>query len=131
MGYYTTVDGEITITPPLTWTELKDSPFNPESEAHDPRLDVKLRIDEEQVDTEEGPLLRRTAGALVPAWEGRAKYYSLVEHTQKLMDALPGRTFSGRLECEGEEPGDLWRIVIRDGRAVKVEPQIVWPDDAE
>jgi hypothetical protein len=25
----------------------------------------------------------------------------------------------------------MWRVVIRDGRAVRVEPRITWPEDAE
>lgn len=128
MGYNTSVDGEITITPPLTWNEIKDSPFlaNPGY-----KLGVTLKVTEETVDTDEGQLTRKTSSALGPAWEDAFKAYSLVEDVQKAIDAFPGHIFTGRLDCEGEENADLWRVVVRDGRAVKVEPQIVWPDDAE
>jgi hypothetical protein len=123
MGYNTSVSGEITITPPLTWNEIKDSPFLGCD------LDVALHVQEETVDTEDGTLTRKTATALVPAWEDSYKAYHLVEHVQRALDAFPGHTFTGRLECEGEDNTDIWRVIIRDGRAVKIEPRIVWPDE--
>lgn len=131
MGYYTSVEGEITITPPLAWSEFKDSPFNSASlDTFDGMKNIKLRIDEETVETDEGHLVRRTATALVPAWGESAKYYYLVDHVQAAIDAFPGHTFTGRLECSGEDAGDLWRVVIRGGRAVKVQPQLIWPDES-
>ena len=129
MGYTTTVNGEIDITPPLSWQEIKASPFAPNDTHGD--YNVRLRIDETSIDTDDGTLLRRSAPALVPAWEEAFKAYHLVEHVQTAIDAFPGHLFSGRLECEGEDTGDLWRVVVRDGRAVKVEPRIVWPDEPE
>ncbi|MFI5525026.1 DUF6205 family protein [Streptomyces platensis] len=128
MGYCTRVTGEFTITPPLTWSEIKDSPYL-DGDAHTGRLDVKLSIAEEQVDTKDGPLLRRSAAALVPAWDDSFKAYDLIDHVQDAIDSFPGHAFTGRLECEGEEAGDLWRVVIRDGRAVRIEPRIIWPED--
>lgn len=38
-------------------------------------------------------------------------------------------TFTGYLECQGEEAGDLWRVYVRNGQAVRVDPKIVWPDE--
>jgi len=131
MGYYTSVSGEFAIEPPLTWAEFKDSPFNGRSlDAYDGIKEVALRSVEERVDTEEGTLTRVTATALVPESEEARRYYNLVEHLQEAIDAFPGHTFTGRFHCEGEDTGDLWRVIIRNGRAVKVEPEIVWPDDA-
>lgn len=124
MGYNTSVSGEIRIEPPLTWAEIKDSPFLASY-----GLDVTLRVEEETVDTPDGTLTRRTATALIPSWEDSYKAYHLVEHVQRAIDAFPHRRFTGRLECEGEENTDLWRVIIRDGRAVRVEPRIVWPDE--
>jgi hypothetical protein len=128
MGYHTTVDGEIRIEPPLTWAEFKTSPFYGFDSCE---RDVRLKVDEEIVDTDEGQLIRRTAAALEGAWEGGFKAYHLMEHVQEAIDSFPGHTFTGRLDCEGEEATDVWRVVIRDGVAVKVEPSIVWPDDPE
>ena len=130
MGYYTSVTGELRIEPPLTWAEFKDSPFNGSSiDAWDGLKEVRLRIAEEHVDTDEGSLIRKTATALIPESEDSRKYYHLVEHVQQAIDSFPGHTFTGRLDCEGEDNGDLWRVVIRDGRAEKVTPRIVWPDE--
>lgn len=123
MGYNTSVSGEIRIEPPLAWREFKDSPFAGRDK------DVTLQVDAETVDTADGPLMRKTAVALVPTWEDSYKAYHLVEHVQEAIDAFPEHTFTGRLDCEGEENTDLWRVVVRDGRAVKVTPRIVWPDE--
>jgi hypothetical protein len=129
MGYYTTVDGEIAIDPPLTWAEFKSSPFY---RADGPsERDVRLKVDEEVVDTDEGQLIRKTAAVLEGAYEGGFKAYHLVEHVQEAIDTFPGHTFTGRLECAGEDGADFWRVVVRNGAAVKVEPRIVWPDDPE
>ncbi|MFD5814362.1 DUF6205 family protein [Streptomyces sp. NPDC127038] len=129
MGYYTRVDGEIRIEPPLTWAEIKNNPLLPETSAGRAEYDVRLKIDEETVDTDDGQLVRKTCSALVPAWDDSFKAYHLVDHVQHMIDAFPGHTFSGRLDCEGEEAGDLWRVVVRNGRAVKVTPSILWPDE--
>lgn len=131
MGYYTRVTGEIRIEPPLTWQEFKDSRFLPGSPNDNGNYDVRLCVDEETVDTDEGQLVRKTASVVLPRWDDSFKAYNLVEHVQAVIDAFPGHTFSGRLECEGEDNTDMWRVVVRNGHAVKVEPRIVWPDEDE
>lgn len=117
MGYTTHVTGEFTITPPLTWSEFKDSRFAPHNvkSGYDP--DLILRVDGSQAD------------ALVMRDIDEYRAYNLINHVQEAVDAFPGHTFSGHLECEGEENTDMWRVVIRDGIATKVEPRIVWPGD--
>jgi hypothetical protein len=138
MGYITHVTGEFAIEPPLTWSEIKNGPFTTAmaqgrtvrlyiSSAHD--YDLALRVNEESVETDEGSLIRRTAAALVMKEIDEYRERNLVEQVQEIVDAFPGHTFTGRLNCEGEENTDLWRVVVRDGRAVKVEPRIVWPDE--
>lgn len=131
MSYITRVTGGFTITPPLTWTEIKTSPFEPIGRraygAAD--IDLALRIDEETVDTDEGQLVRRSASALVMPHIDEYRARGLVEQVQQCLDIFPGHTFTGRLECEGEENTDLWRVIVRDGRAVRIEPRIVWPDE--
>lgn len=108
---YTTATGEFRIEPPLTWAEIKNSPYLPE--------------------TDEGTLTRRYADAIVPVTDEPYKGYEIIATVQKIIDAHPGHTLSGRFDCEGEEAGDLWRLVVRDGRAVQVKPQIVWPEGSE
>jgi hypothetical protein len=128
MGYLTSVGGEIRIDPPLTWGEFRTSPFYADDTDHQ---NVALHVVEKIITTDDGELTCRTATALVPRWEDAFRAYDLVKHVQAAIDAFPGHAFTGRLECEGEETGDLWRVVVRDGRAVKVTPRIVWPDDPE
>ncbi|MFB6955519.1 DUF6205 family protein [Streptomyces sp. NPDC056309] len=132
MGYTTHVRGEFTIEPPLTWNEIKNSPFD---HAANPRnylaedIDLFLRVEETSVDTAEGTLVRRTGTALAMREIDEYRERNLVQQVQRCIDAFPGHTFTGRLECEGEENTDIWRVIVRDGRAVRVEPRIVWPDE--
>ncbi|MFJ2110608.1 DUF6205 family protein [Streptomyces sp. NPDC087850] len=127
MGYKTHVTGELAINPPLTWAEIKNSIFDP-ADLSDSQ-NVMLAITEERVDTDEGVLIRRTGTAIVSRWEESFKAYHLVEHVQMAIDAFPDHEWTGRLECEGEENTDVWRVIVRDRRAVKIEPRIVWPDE--
>lgn len=127
MGTLTTVDGEISISPALNWKDIKDSKFLDVPDMVR-STDVVLRVREEEVEVDDGLLMQRTCDTLSPAWEGPYKAYHLVEHVQEVIDAFPGHTFTGRLECltEGVEP---WRVVISNRKAMKVEPKIVWPDE--
>jgi hypothetical protein len=132
MGYRTDFTGEIAIVPPLPWGQIQDSPFLPDRATgrHTAR-DLKFRILEEAVDTDEGRLYRRTAVALVSTWDDDPRGYDIVEHLQEAIDAYPDREFTGRLDCAGEESGDLWRLEVHGRVAVRVEPRIVWPDGSE
>jgi hypothetical protein len=128
LSYDTSVDGQFTITPPLTWAEIRTSPAPTKQDGN---FDVSLDVTEETVDTDDGQTIRKTAAALIPGWVGRGTFYHLVEHVQAVIDAHPGHQFTGYFECDGEDTGDLWRVVIRDGKAIRVEPRIVWPDEAD
>jgi hypothetical protein len=126
MGYYTSFEGEITITPPLPWRDIKDSPF---VDAEQGDKDCKLRLVEDTVETDDGTLTRKQAVAVTCTWSGQVKAYRIVEHLQELVDRHgKGRSFIGYIEAEGEDAGDLWRLAVVGGRAVKIQPQIVWPE---
>ena len=129
MGYTTHVTGAFAIEPPLTWNEFKDSEFAPHNVQGSWEQSLILCVDEETVDTDDGPLLRRTAKSLAMREIDEYRERGLVAEAQRAIDSFPGHTFTGRLECEGEENTDIWRVVVRDGRAVRVEPRIVWPDE--
>lgn len=126
MGYYTSVRGAIQIVPPLTWAEIKESPFlsSPDSE-----YEVQLQVDSYEQETPEGTLIVRSAAEIVPYSDDSFKAYNIVKHMQALIDRHgAGHTFVGRFDCEGEETGDIWRLEIHDGRAVRITPTINWPD---
>lgn len=108
MSYTTRVTGKFTITPPLAWKEFKDSPFSPYPPAGDDRIELVLHVEEKTVETGDGPLLHRTAPALVMTEIDEYRAHGLLEVVQRAVDAFPGHTFTGRLECEGEENTDLW-----------------------
>jgi hypothetical protein len=131
MGYITRFDGELRIHPPMVWAEVRDSRFGPERFDKE-HLDVKIRVEEVTVETDEGFETRRTGVALVPAYEDEMRGYNIVEHVQQFLDSNAGvHDLEDRLDCRGEETGDLWRLEIHDGRAVQVRPRILWPDGTE
>ncbi|WP_432147908.1 DUF6205 family protein [Streptomyces sp. bgisy029] len=133
MGYRTNVTGEFAIEPPLSWNEIKTSPFEPVGRRQYAAIDIDLvlRVEETSVDTEEGTLVRRTGTALVMREIDEYREHGLVGQVQRCLDLFPGHRFIGRLDCEGEENTDLWRVVVREGRALRVEPRIVWPEDED
>ncbi|MFI1165576.1 DUF6205 family protein [Streptomyces sp. NPDC020801] len=112
------VSGGSMANSPRTWVVYPS--YNPS---------LVLRVSETSVDTDKGPLLRRTATALVMREIDEYRERGLVEQVQRCIDLFPGHAFTGRLECEGEENTDIWRVVVRDGRALRIEPRIVWPGE--
>lgn len=127
MGNETRISGQIEITPPITWGELRKANWptdNPYAKA------IRLVIEETEVDVDDGVMIRRAGTAIAPIHEDYYKAYDIDDHINEVVDAFgKDRTFTGYLEGEGEEPGDLWRLYIRNGAAERVRPQIVWPDD--
>lgn len=127
MGYETVVSGSIDIEPPIPWGELRKRKW-PVDEPD--AKDIYLKLDETKVDAEDGVMVLRKAVAIVPAFYCAYKAHKLFAHVQEVIDAFgKGRSFSGYLECHGETPGDLWRVYVRNGAAVEVQPEIVWPDE--
>lgn len=129
MGYYTRFSGEVRIVPPLTWAEVKDSPWLSPEEG-----DLMLRLDVEEEPGTDGSAVtrtRRTAGAIVPIREDAYRGYHADDHLQEIVEAFPGHEFTGHISAEGEEAGDLWRLAVRDGKAVRDEPRILWPGDPD
>lgn len=129
MSYQTTVSGEIRIDPPLPIDEsLAKSGFPGTVIGAFGSKDVALKVVETPVEDSPGTY-RREAVAIIPV---HGPGYRMVEHTQEVIDRWgEGRTFTGLLACWGEEAGDLWRLEVQNGRAVKVTPRIIWPDGAE
>ncbi len=131
MGYDTRYNGEIVIQPPLRWEEFYDSPFLVRH-GQAPERDLKLRMVEEPVNTPDGVMFCRTAVAVVPIYEDPYPGGEIIEHLQELVDAYGTmHSFVGRFDCDGADVGDLWRLLVQDGRAVAIRPTITWPDDAD
>lgn len=123
MGYRARFSGEITITPPLTWAEIK----------HKSRRglqDLRIRLHEDVTDTDQGQNRIVTGVAVAPGTTDEAYAgYDMVPELQSLVDAYGSHEFSGHIEATGEE-GDQWRLLVRDGKAIQVYPRVVWPDES-
>jgi hypothetical protein len=129
MGYESHWSGEIRITPPLTWTEIRQSPFV---------QDVKLRLDEQIEDTPTGQVRTVTTAAIEPLVTGQAfNGYAIEEELQAVINAHPDHHFSGAIVARPLDPdGTPWRYVVTpsaltDQKVIRQEPRIVWPDGTE
>jgi Family of unknown function (DUF6205) len=133
MGYNTQFTGSIGIEPPLTWADIKDSPFLPaNARRHGTQgRDLMFMIDTTDRETPEGVLSVRCAVALVSTWEDEARGYSMVEHLQEVVDAYPTRVYYGRIDAVGEVAPDVWRLKVVNRKAVKFEPTLIWPRESE
>lgn len=117
MGADNTWSGRVTITPPLTWAEIKGSPAV---------ADVRLDLHEE--DGPNGKII--TAVAVVPTRSSNAWGEGTAADLQAVIDAHPGHEFTGYLQVDwdpglGGDPAH--RYVVRGRRVEKVTPVLVWP----
>ena len=127
MGYDIRFAGEIRIDPPIPADEVLAAGFIEPGRGRFGPKDFAVKVSEVPVDGVPGAY-RRLVTAIVPVMSTYTAYH-LVEHVQEIVDGWgEGRTFTGRLDCCDPNTGDLWRIEIHDGQAVKVKPRIVWPD---
>ncbi|MFE0422035.1 DUF6205 family protein [Streptomyces sp. NPDC058953] len=118
----TRVTGGYAITPPLPPDLTSGTPFHPDTpEAPPYGCDLILRLDETH-----GPRAHATASRLEAR---RGSTYALDHQVQEVLNTYPGRTFTGLLICEGDAPGALWRITVRDSRAIVHHAQVQWPPD--
>lgn len=128
MGYDNRYTGEITITPPLTWAEIRD----PGNTAR--VTDVRLRIRETVQDTETGQVVTKTADAIVPL-EMTYSGSHVEDDIQLIVDyyGSHGHSFSGFIQVQWDSGFDNpipQRYIVRNGRVVAVKPQLLWPGEA-
>lgn len=143
MSYFTSVTGSIGITPPITWGELREAGQNLDAKVPG-TVDygqVRLRVDEREVETDEGVLTVREGTTIIPWNEDayRADPTAMQDvvrrfigafcspQTQGLDDAMVFRQWSGYLEGEGEEQGDVWRLWVDNDGVHVTRAQLVWP----
>lgn len=119
MGYYTTVTGEIIIDPPLNYREIKEWE---ENDQHNPNYwrSIRLVVNEEKVDTDQGLLISKSADSIVSTSEDQSKHYYIQENLQELVDLFGEKhSFFGYLEGHGEEAGDIWILRVHREKAVQ------------
>lgn len=133
MGYYTRVTGEIYVDPPISWKDAHDTIWAQQGQrGEELTLDLRSESESVEIDGELVEVVRREFTHVRPTYDDAYKAYYTERNLQTLVDAFPGHEWSGYLEGEGEGEGDgkpdLWRLYVRNGQVVKVEPQIVWPE---
>jgi len=132
MSYEITLTGEIQIEPPLSWRDVQGSVFL-EINAQHSKTGRQLRfvIEETQVETNEGTLIRKEAVALVPTFSNYGSPETMQKHLQELVNAFPERIYTGRIDAEGEVNGDMWRLKVVNEVARVFRPEIVWEKESE
>ncbi len=71
---------------------------------------------------------RRVISADVERLDG----FDMEGEVQELIDAFPAHSFSGRLQCMGDDHwSDMWGVVIRGRQAEEVRPTVVWPGESD
>lgn len=116
---YASMEGEITIDPPLTWGQIRTGP----------RLRALAYVKEEAtVDTDEGQLTKVTAYALAPASTRAMSVRRFAEELRTLAAAFPDHALGGHLTGSGRDAEDLFRLIVRDGEPARITPTITWPD---
>lgn len=123
MSYEVTVTGSIKIDPPLNHKEIREAPCW-DSCAHD----ITMKIDEKREESDTGTLIQQSSSALIACERVGYSAYHVEDNINEMIRTFPDHTFSGHFECQGREVGDLWRIAVKDNKAVQVRPTIVWPD---
>jgi hypothetical protein len=139
MSYYTTLNGDIQIEPPLTWSEVKDDQGRGHTEvgySRDGRNALSITVDESKRETDEGTLQIKQ-GTHIEGLPGDPRAGQSGEtaraELQEILDrySKPGRTFVGTIEGSGEDPLDVWRLraAHADDRWVATVdlPTITWP----
>lgn len=130
MGYASTVDGAIQISPPLSHREVKLFPEmrlkSGSKYLEDAEIALIVRTD--IIETDDGQILRQSAEIIEPM-EGNSswKRSHSQQQLQTVVDTYPDHEFSGLFEFLGED-GKLWRLVIKGREVVKIRPEITWPD---
>ncbi|GGM30035.1 hypothetical protein ACFFX1_48290 [Dactylosporangium sucinum] len=127
MGYTTEFTGRVTVVPPLGPDTVQRLAGWAGTRHEDPGLPGHwchwVAFDD---------------GATI-GWDGAEKFYAAELWLAHVIEHLlpPGHVVDGTIEAEGEEPGDEWRIEVRDNvvhvvqRTVEPEYDEVDPADIE
>lgn len=128
MGDVVHATGSVAINPPLEWGDLTDKDrWLAARRRGSVWTDVLLVVTEESVDTQEGTLFRKSATRIV-ANDGESDMRDLEENIQEIVTRHGDRQFTGYIECRSTDYGDVWRVMVRDGKVRRVDPIITWPE---
>lgn len=123
MSYNNRFSGAITVSPPLTRTQINDPRIAR-------RTDVKLRIVEQKIEAEDGEsfTIRPVADAIVPL-DVEYSGHNLEDDIQLIVDTFPEHEYAGFIEAKwdpgfGEPPS---RFIVKDDRVMRIDAQYRWP----
>ncbi len=136
MSYSARVDGYLEIDPPLRWAEFRESRFFVDNSVSDDEPDVVLRMDREDIETEDGVSTVFSCKFAVPLRVGSAyDPRNLAGDCGLLFEELKktGHTLAGELIVQPLDYGDggIWRVVVDDEGARKETAKLQWPDGSE
>lgn len=134
MGYSERVDGEIMFHPPLTWKQIKESGFwrDPEMERRGNwreryQRNLRLELTEKVAETDTGLTKVVEAFRLVPTEKDEQSAGRLMTDLKEFVAKYgEGRSFSGEIEVQGEENGDVWKARVERGETVEIRAVLVW-----
>lgn len=125
MGTLQKIQGEILISPPLNWEEIKKA-----EKYFSLDWQVKLVIEEEEVHKEEGVLHVKTCSKIVPYREEPYKGYEVSNVLRGIVKANPGHSFQGEFDCWSEDleepPKRIW---LENGTVREEKAVIRWPNE--
>lgn len=126
MSYPAYVTGRITITPPLSHTELT---ARPELAGHGKdHRQAWVHVTETTIETPEGTLTRREGAAIV-AYSGDESPWTLGDDLLEISRAFPDREYGGYLELRYTDDGTRTRMGVKDGEVTEVQGRLIWPGD--
>lgn len=135
MGYYTRMDGDIKITPPITYKEFVQAGYDLGTKEYGNWLPLKdgyhefgFNIETRNEVTDTGRLQVIWAEWISPADDDTKAYGWKKAFDVLLVDFGANHQFTGVVMCYGEEGGDVWRIVWRDNKPVQEQPELRWPE---
>lgn len=135
MFYIARVDGYLTIEPPLKWSEFRESRFFIDTNVSADDPDVVLRLEREDVETDEGVSTVFSCRIAVPCRKGAYDPRNLAEDCSLLFEELKksGHTLNGELIVQPRDYGDggIWRVVVDEEGARKEVARLQWPDGSE
>jgi hypothetical protein len=136
MSYTARVGGYLTIDPPLRWSEFRESRFFIDNTTVGDDPDVILRLEREDVDTDEGVTTLFSCKIAVPLRVGSIyDPRNLAEDCGLLFEELKksGHALKGELVVQPTDYGDggIWRVVVDDEGARKEMAKLQWPDGSE
>lgn len=133
MGYYSTMTGEITFSPPLNADRCNEANQEQIRLLADPDSEETLFRLRPSEDTQACEACGQTIqGAMLydgieVRYDDSIKAYTLEEDVDTLNGLLGERSYSGLIEITGEG-GDKHRVLGKEGGLTVWEAEYIWPD---